>query len=237
MTIDSEDCRRPLWFPCWLHTPVGEHFWDRDCFSGHLTRNTIMWQLNINRWIRCLLMKPVSLVAVLFSFCCGPFFGFKQHFPGWHWSPLLTSPCRSFCSTATTPRRPRGWTPAWQRRRSPLRSVRMEVCAPLQHSARLLERAVIPLTAAHVFAQGHSSPVYLPCITWSITPRILTQLIKQAFGINCDSVTALRWHVTREWPETPQWKSSGFSWNPVRGGGGGGSTWRDSRPAFVSPGC
>lgn len=46
-------------------------------------------------------------------------------------------------STATIPRRPRGWTPAWQRRRSPRRSARTEVCvwtSPLKHTANSINR-------------------------------------------------------------------------------------------------
>lgn len=68
---------------------------------------------------------------------------------------LLIFPGCPLCPTVTIPRRLHGWTPAWQRRRSPLRSVRMEVCR-LHYSARLLKHTVIPLSAAHVFTQGHT---------------------------------------------------------------------------------
>lgn len=124
-------------------------------WKGHLTINTIMWQLNANHWIRCLLMNPVTLILhksmlhrrIRFSVVARPCVGYlclSSNFSAGAGLLLIFSGC-SLCSTVTIPRRPHGWTLAWRRRRSPPRSVRMEVCG-LYYSAGLLKRAVIPLT-------------------------------------------------------------------------------------------
>lgn len=49
----------------------------------------------------------------------------------------------SLCSAAIIPRRPHGWTPDWQRRRSPRRNARTEVRFPA-----LLKRPLIPSKCA-----------------------------------------------------------------------------------------
>lgn len=149
-------------------------FFSSPLWKGHLTTDTVMWQLNVNQWIRYLSVNPATLEhesilhrRLRLSFCVS-------------WHILLLAPCASaavfsagadlhcwyllaaiLCSAVTIPRRLRGWTPAWRRRRSPQRSVRTEVWRP-HHSAGLLKHTVIPLTTAQAFTWGHTSILYVP---------------------------------------------------------------------------
>lgn len=98
-------------------------------------------------------------------------------------------------STVTIPRQPRGWTPAWQRRQSPLRSARMAVCI-LLCSAGFLKRTLIPLNTAHAFTQGHTYIVYaLLYMSHHFSPFLT---MNQA--TNQDEIWmfdfSLKWHIT-----------------------------------------
>lgn len=178
-------------------------------WKGHLTINTVIWQLNIKQWIRCLLINWIILCTracytgeygCRFS-CCDTSF--------------LLAACASavvslfsevftediswlLCflhSTVTIPRQPRGWTPAWQRRQSPLRSARMAVCI-LLCSAGFLKRTLIPLNTAHAFTQGHTYIVYsLHYMSHHFSPFLT---MNQA--TNQDEIWmfdfSLKWHIT-----------------------------------------
>lgn len=98
-------------------------------------------------------------------------------------------------STVTIPRQPHGWTPAWRRRQSPLRSARMAVCR-LLCSAGFLKRTVIPLNTAHAFTQGHTYIVYaLHYMSHHFSPF---PTMNQA--TNQDEIWmfdfSLKWHIT-----------------------------------------
>lgn len=130
-----------------------------------------MWRLNVNRWIRCFVDKFTKATAPLAP----------RRFLSWRRYSLLTFTGFSLCSAVTTPRQLRGWTPAWRRRQSPLRSARMVVC---RHP--------------HASTRGHTSVVRAPHYTIQhlIPFHAINQITKQdkIWVLN----SFLKWQITSE---------------------------------------
>lgn len=202
-----------------------------------------MWQLNVNQWIRCLLMNPLVLVTqentvTGFFSCYGTSLCLATC--GWVAVSLLAHTgadyyCWCFLAAlfhfaVTIPRQLRGWTPAWQRRRSPQRSVRMEVCKAALYPAGLLKHTVNRSTCIYTRADlccicctSHGSSLH----TSHCHP--VKQITSQ---VKCHSATCRPSDMSPKINPEHHSQTATFSWNLELK-----STLRKSRLAFVSPGC